>query len=93
MNILIGILIFLTFLNLGWLVRSILLKSKRISEVHIFRKEVLNLCFDYIMKHPLDNVFKWFLFSGPSFQEMVNSKKPLKLKEFYSREKIKKLLS
>lgn len=71
---------------------------KRIQEVYEFRQMIIELCGLYDLRHIRDKDFnetspyEWFLDKW-TYDDLLYSKKPLTLEEWYTEEEIKKIKS
>ena len=87
--------VFVTFLLVGFaLCGYLLVRNHFVGEFHT---EIIELCFQYNERRiyenvPYDCAYDWFYHKHP-YCKMVLSFKPLKLKYWYTKEEIEKLMS
>lgn len=85
-------LIFTVLFAFGWVCCAYFLcRSQKVSK---FRRKIKNLSFNWSIEHlEEDSAFNWFFNKMPSYEKMLFSVKPLKLKTYFTEEEIKRIMS
>lgn len=65
---------------------------RRVDKVHKFRSHIIDLCYEYALKHNDITSYKRF-YGKYTFDQMTYSFKPLKLEAWFSKEEIDDLMN
>lgn len=71
---------------------------KRNYEVWLFKRKISTLTYDFCMRHVFDDddqsikAWEWFC-DKYTYEEMLHSRRPLTLEEWYTEEELKRIMS